>query len=370
MNKKKYLIIIIGILIYVFITIGQDRVPVEEVVTINGIGYDIVRKGKDTIEYSVPINTNVYKASGMQVNLLFKEQGQNLGEIIQKRQEKMDKKYILGQESVVLISEDYARYGLKTLIEDRFRNPEANSTAYMAVCKGEAEDYLKYQKKGYMNSSEYIAGIIEYNSHYSFFSDNYKGIDAYVRIGAEGRNLVLPYIQITEEGIELTGMAIFSNDKMVEVVDVQKSKILNILKNDNGHGILSLQNNSIEFIDFNAMVGKRKVKCYKQGDKYSFTIGLTFRGRITNNEMYVGMKDDIKKTKEFEKDMEKSIEKECDDFIKVMKSDYKIDCLGLGREAAAKYGRQKHIDWNEVVSNANIKVNVKVKADLQGRGDY
>ena len=87
--------------------------------------------------------------------------------------------------------------------------------------------------------------------------------------------------------------------------------------------------------------GKRKVKCYKQGDKYSFNIDLTFTGTVINNEMYADMIKDINKKKEFEKDMEKSIEKQCDDFIKIMKSDYKVDCLSLGREAAAKYGRQK-----------------------------
>ena len=43
-----------------------------------------------------------------------------------------------------------------------------------------------------------------------------------MRIGAEGRSLVLPYIEITEEGIEITGMAIFKEDKMVEVADIQK----------------------------------------------------------------------------------------------------------------------------------------------------
>ena len=144
---KKYFIIIIGISIYAFIMLEQGRVPIEEVVTINGIGYDIERKGEDIIEYSVPINTNVYKSNGMQVNLLFKEQGQNLGEVTQKRQEKMDKKFVQGQERVVLISQDYARYGLKTLIDDRFRNPRTSDMAYMVVCKGKAEDYLKYKKR-------------------------------------------------------------------------------------------------------------------------------------------------------------------------------------------------------------------------------
>ena len=41
--------------------LGQGRVPIEEVVTINGIGYDIEIKGEDIIEYSIPISTNIYK---------------------------------------------------------------------------------------------------------------------------------------------------------------------------------------------------------------------------------------------------------------------------------------------------------------------
>ena len=247
---------------------------------------------------------------------------------------------------------------------------KSNDMAYMAVCKGKAEDYLKYKVKGYSNSSEYIGGLVEASVNYNFFSDNYKLIDAYVRIGAEGRSLVLPYIEITEEGIEITGMAIFKEDKMVAIADMKNSKILNLLKNDDVKGVISLQKSPKVYIDFEGKTGKRKVKCYKQGDKYSFNIDLTFTGTVINNEMYADMIKDINKKKEFEKDMAKSIEKQCDDFIKIMKSDYKIDCIALGREAAAKYGRQKKIDWNEVVSSADIKVNVKVKVDLQGRGDY
>lgn len=370
MNKKKYFIIIISILSYVFIMLGQDRAPIEEVAIISGIGYDIEIKGKDIVEYTIPISTNVYKPSGSQVNLVFKESGENLGEVIQKRQEKMDKKLVQGHEKVIVISEDYARYGLKTLIEDRFRNYEANDMAYMAICKGKAENYLKYQKQGYINSSEYIGGLIESYGDYSFFSNNYKLIDAYVRIGAEGRNLVLPYIDITEAGIEIIGLAIFKEDKMVELADIKNGKIINLLKNDAVKGIISLQKSTKEFIDFDAKTGKRKVKCYKQGDKYYFIIYLSITGMISNNEMYADMIKDINVKKEFEKDMAKGIQKQCNDFIKIMKNDYKLDCITMGREAAGKYGRLKGINWNEVVSNADIKVNVVVKVDLQGRGDY
>ena len=118
-------------------------------------------KGENMMEYSIPISTNIYKPSGMQVNLTFTEQGQSLGEVIQKRQQVMNQKIVQGHERVVLVSEDYARYGLKTLIEERFRNAEVNDIAYMAVCKGKSEDYLIYKVPGYSNSSEFIEGLIE-----------------------------------------------------------------------------------------------------------------------------------------------------------------------------------------------------------------
>lgn len=349
---------------------GQKRVPIEEVATITGIGYDIEIKGKDMVEYSIPISTTVFKPSGQHANLIFKEQGRSLGEVIQKRQEVMNQKFVQGHERIVLVSEDYARYGLNTLIEDRFRNSEVNDIVQMAVCKGKPEDYLKYVVPGYNNASEYMERLIEASTNDNFFSNNYKQIDAFVRIGAEGRNLVLPYIEITQEGILLTGMAIFKGDKLVGLANTKESRMLNLLTSDNVRGIESLQKSIEVYIDFDGKTGKRKIECYKHGDKYSFKINIILKGKIIDNEMFVGMIKDINIKKKFEKDMEKSIEKQCDDFISIMKNDYKTDCIGLGSEAAAKYGRQKVLDWNKVVCSSDIKVNVKVIVDLQGRGDY
>jgi hypothetical protein len=68
--------------------------------------------------------------------------------------------------------------------------------------------------------------------------------------------------------------------------------------------------------------------------------------------------------------MEEKIEKMCYNFLEKMKKDYKVDCLELGRVAAATYGRNTGVDWNEIVSNSDIKVNVKVNIDRYGRGDF
>lgn len=61
--------------------------------------------------------------------------------------------------------------------------------------------------------------------------------------------------------------------------------------------------------------------------------------------------------------MSEQVKKKCNDFIIKMKNEYKVDCLQLGEVAAAKYGRQTGVDWNSIVCNSEIKVNVKVKIE-------
>ena len=75
-------------------------------------------------------------------------------------------------------------------------------------------------------------------------------------------------------------------------------------------------------------------------------------------------------TEKFEEDMAKQVKETCTGFLEKMKYGYKVDCLQLGWVAAAKYGRDTGVDWDEVISNSEIKVNVKVQVDKVGRGQY
>lgn len=370
MNKKKYAILLLGLSIYIFISIGQERKPIEELETINGVGYDLNKSNKAEAEYSLPLSLSIFKLNGSRINAVTTERGNNIGDAIQNRQRRLDKKFVQGQETVVLIGEEYARTGIKTIIEDRLRNPETNDRAFMAVCNGKTDEFFNVKSTGYSSASAYIEGLIESARIYNFYSDNFKLYDAYVRIAAEGRSLVLPYLEIKNEGIEMTGLAFFKEDKMIQKIGFEDSKILSFLKYDYVNGMESLQRNSNVYIDFEGKTGKRKVECYKEGDKYRFVINVKFSGNVINNEMYNEVAKDVQVRKKFEKDLENHLEKQCYTYLNKMQNECKKDCIALGDEAAAKFGRRKNIDWNEVVSNAKIEVNVKVTVDTQGRGDY
>jgi spore germination protein len=165
---------------------------------------------------------------------------------------------------------------------------------------------------------------------------------------------------------------LFNKDKMLMKLGMKETKPLNLLRENNVRGNLSIQKSPNEYIDFYC-TSKRKVKCKKINNKYNFTIDLSILGNVVTNNLYPNMNNDSKVKEKFEEDMGAATEKMCMDFIGKMQSEYKIDVLELGRVAAAKFGRGTGTNWNEVICNVdltNIKVNVKVKVDNMGRGDY
>ncbi|OAA94125.1 Ger(x)C family spore germination protein [Clostridium coskatii] len=375
MKKNKFFILILIILIFVISFMGTKGELVENLQIPVGVGADIEKTSSYTT-YIVPILMHSFESGNKIVSNVLTGKGSTVGRTRENRQLKSSKKFLLGINRIYIFSEEASRNGIKNFIDIILNNANTNDRAFSVVCKGKVEDIFKYNVKGYASSAEYIYEMVKNSNQFNFFPSQYTIMDIIVRIDAEGRNTLLPYIEITGDKnsgggnlIKTTGVAIFNKDKMIAKTDVKEAKIINLLKESNVKGILTLQQNSKKYTDFYA-TSKRKVKCYKENGKYNFIINLDLKGTVIDNELYNNMYKDLKETKEFEQSMESSVKEMCDNTINKIKSQYKVDVLDLGRVAAAKYGRETGTDWNEVISNSNIQVNVKVKVDSQGRGDY
>lgn len=295
--------------------------------------------------------------------------GSTIGKTRENRQKKIGKEFFLGLSKIYIVDEEYARYGIRDLMDVNFKNYVVNDNAFLVICKGRNEEYLNYTSPGYDNSAEYISDMIKNSVNYNFFKENYMLKNASLSMDAEGKNVVSPYIEIMEDGIKITGVAVFKKDKIAAILDMKDTKIMNMLRENKVKGILTIQKDSDKYVNYQAE-SKRKITCRKIGDKYTFIIDLNLEGEIINNELYKGMATNVGITKRFEDDMAKQMEEMCTGFLDRMKNKYKVDLLQLGWVAAAKYGRDTGVDWNEVVSNSDIKVNVKVNVDKLGRGQY
>lgn len=369
-KKNKFFIILIScIAIYTIMNPGEEMVSIEDMDIPSGIGYDLIKNSQGEILYSIPINVYIFGQQEKISQFLRIGVDKSLTLTRKNRQTKSNRKFILGLEKVVLISEEFAGMGIRAVADVFINNPDVNDIGLMAVCKGKTEDLLRLNIEGYAASSDYIEGMIENSKNNNFFSDKYKFIDVVVQMDAEGRIVVLPYMEIIGEMPHITGAAVFSKDKMVTKLDLYESRIMNLLREDKVKGILWLEGENEENVNFQGK-SKRKVKCSKIGDRYVFTIDLTMKGEIVENDMYVDIDEDPKALKKLEEDLALKLKEMCNEFINKMQQEYGRDFLELGWIGAAKFGRGKGINWDEAVSKAKIEVNTKVVIERLGRGKY
>ncbi|OBR97105.1 spore germination protein A3 precursor [Clostridium ragsdalei P11] len=371
MKKNKFFILILIILIFVISFMGTKGELVENLQIPVGAGLDIEKTSSCTT-YITPILVHSLESGNKIVSNVLIGEGSTIARTRENRQVKSSKKFLLGINRIFIFSEEFSKNGIKTFIDTILNNANTNDRAFCVVCKGKVADIFKYNVKGYASSAEYIYEMVKHLNQFNFFPSQYTLMDIIVRIDAEGRNTLLPYVEITGDensGLKTTGIAIFNKDKMISKTNMKEAKIINLLKENNVKGILTLQQNSKKYIDFYA-ASKRKVKCYRENGNYKFVINLNLKGEIVDNELYKNMNKDPKEIKEFEQNTEKLVVKMCNRTINQIKNKYKVDILDLGRVAAAKYGRETGTDWNEVISKSDIQVNAKVKVGTQGRGEY
>lgn len=356
------------ILIFLISFIGTKGEVVENLDIPAAVGNDIQKTDSD-ITYLVPVLIHSIESGNKVVSYVIPSHGSTIGKTREERQLISGKKFLLGLNRVFIFSEETSRNGIRNVIDINLNNASLNDRAVCVVCKGKSENILKHKVQGYSSSAEYIYGMVKNLREFNFLSSQYTLIDLIVRIDAEGRNTVLPYIEITEDGIKTTGLAIFNKDKMVARTNMEEAKFISLLKENNGKGVVTLQKNSKKYTEFYA-TSKRRVKCYMENGKYKFIINIDLKGSVIVNELYYNMYKNIKEIQDFEQSTENLVTKMCNNTISKIKNQYKVDVLDLGRVAAAKYGRETGTDWNDVISKSDIQVNVKVKVDTQGRGDY
>lgn len=358
---------------------------IQNIDILGGFGYDVNKSTKGNVEKIFSYSVYNFKSSASTKEGLFSSsspgnteakgtessvivgRGTNLGEIRQNRQLTLNKNIVPGIHRVTLFSEEEAASGISDITNLEFTNAKVNDRSTAVVCKGKAEDMLRLNIPGYQSSSDYIEGVIVNSTSYNFLAKEYNLLNIYLKLDTEGRNLVMPYVEIKDKIIELSGMAVFKGEKMAYVMPMNEARIMNMMRENNVKGILTMQDNSKNYLNYDTVV-KRKIKCNKVNEKYNFEVNLSFNGDIIENTMFKDINE--KNEKQISKLMENKIEEQCNRFISDMQNKYKMDFLDLGIYAVSKYGRDTGVNWNEIVSNSNITVKVKVKVDKYGMGHY
>jgi len=369
MKLRKLLVIFFVTIFFIYLSSEQDLEPIENLNIEIGAGFDVIKNKSEDVIYKITRAVYIFKWNQEVSSKSIESYGITMGKTRQDAGRKVSKREVRGQEHAILISENQAMYGISNLIDIVFKNPGVNDNAVIAVCKGETAPYMELKNVQYPSALNYIQDLVMRLKEFNFYSKENDILNLYIRVGAEGRSVVLPYLEIKNNDIEATGTAVFKDDKLSTILNMEDTRTMNILRENRGKGILSLKDTSKNYLDFYVTKSKRKVKCIKEGEKYSFMINLDLTGSLITNQLYK-LSLNLSNKNKIEEALAENVKKSADNFIEKMKNEIKVDCLELGREAAAKYGRRKVEDWDKVISDSNIKVKVTVHINNYGRGEF
>lgn len=182
------------------------------------------------------------------------------------------KKIMAGQMRVVLFSEELAEQGISYYIETLMKNSEISGNVLLAVVEGQTQSLLEYEYDNIVDIGDHIYKQLEQNikGEQMISSTLHEvGYDHY----SIGKEIALPIVTRNKEQIEISGIALFKEGKMVGTVSAKDSFYVKLIRDNYNIGKLelsidgenlpsSLNKNSTDKIDlvFDPIQTKKKVR--------------------------------------------------------------------------------------------------------------
>jgi spore germination protein len=350
-RTKLFLIIVIVILLS-----GCSFIPpviVNEVSMIQGLGYDLSKEKKIKGTYVYP--EYIRKNATMET---ITGSGATSKEVKEDANNKVRHPLVSGQLRLALYSKSLAKNGIYPVIDTIMRDPSIGTLIQMAIVDGETKEVLTLKSKQKDNVALYIQEMLEQNmdSGKLPFSDFNTFMFQYFQ---EGQDPYLPLIKIEGEDIQISGIAIFKEDKYEIEISRKYQFIFKSLVEKSKQGVQQfiLENGDKVVID--NIKSKPKYEVKMESGKPSFDIHVKIVARI---QEYASSKPislpNI--TPEISKQIENQLEKDGLSIIKKFQEN-NVDPLGLGSKFEAHQRNFDKTKWEDQYSEAKINLKVKVQ---------
>jgi spore germination protein len=296
----------------------------------------------------------VFKPDKSFGNFTFTAKGKIMRDMLSEMQKTASQPIVGGSLDIALFGEDVAREGILQILDLFLRDPSVGSRVHLAVVDGKAVDIFK-GKYGDRGNAAYLSQLIEHNMNEQNLplSNLHRFLTAYYQ---KGQDPYLPmFRQISKNLVIIAGLALFKDEKVVDILSENKMFYFKLLVDSNTKGTVKVKDHHGEST-VKSMNAKRKIKLTKR-NPYEFTINMKINGLLTEHQEKTFNQDDIPKV---EKQLEKQIVAECTKMIKGFQ-EKEIDPIGFGHIAKTKTRKFDFNKWNADYKNARFKVNADVK---------
>jgi spore germination protein len=350
---------------------GETSNIIEDLGIIQSVAFDMSESKENPIQTTVLFPT-VSKEGTFDTQTLTAN-GKSPHDTFIKLQNLTNLKLVRGQ-NTILFGEELSKKGLINVVKTFTRDPEFGARVKFAIVEGKGEELLKKKIPSIKDNSEYLYTFIEKlgNQNKVLHTNKYRFLRDYYD---DGIDPVLPVFSYEGENIKLKGLGTFKGDQYVTLLTLSETQILNLLSGDIKNGSLMISINDEEsgkndqlLLSFINSNNDKKVNT-RNSKNMTVEVILDLKGSVLE---YTGTMDvsEEKYQRQLEKQVENYLVTNSKKLlIKLQK--YKTDPIGIGTLVRNRlsYERWNKMKWNEIYSNLNFKVKVKVELINTGRKD-
>ncbi|MBQ3053320.1 MAG: Ger(x)C family spore germination protein [Clostridia bacterium] len=283
------------------------------------------------------------------------------------------KELFLSQVSTIIISEEVAREGILEILDLVVRDVELRITNDVVVAKDcKAYHLLESPSMGEEIKAFAIRDILQSGEENTSLSPEVKVYELINTINSPGISAYLPAfsrIQAEEKhSLSLSGTAVFKDDKLVDFLGEEDSKIMTMLQGKTKQTVISVKKGDtgtghISPLVFNCDT-KLKPEETKEGIKMSIHLDLELGiNELTGKEDII----DAQKRQMLLKDIEQEIKQKAYNLIRYQQMGSGTDIFGFGNKIYKNHSKLwKKIKGTDYFQNLIPDINVTVKLRSTG----
>lgn len=285
------------------------------------------------------------------------------GNIFEHLNRQSSRPILMGDMDAFLLGKNIAEAGIFPVMDTLQRNPNIGSRLLLAITEDPLEEFMTAQY-GSNGNAIYITNLLEQNTNYRdlprsnvhLFASNFfqNDIDAYLP--------VLKQIDkdTDQTKLEISGMGIFRNDKLVDILPAEKLFTFKYLVDRHTNGSTSVivgKHNAVV-----SSIHSKKAKIKTDLKKETLHIQFNSKGVV---ESYSGEKVDNKTLDKIKKAYNKQLENETLTILNHFR-ELNIDPVGIQRKFRQQHRNFNPEKWDELQKNLKIIVDSDITITESG----
>jgi spore germination protein len=270
-----------------------------------------------------------------------------------------DRTLVSGQLRNAVFGAELAKRGIWEQMDTLRRDPYIGQRVKISVVNGNAFELLSAEFGPHRLTAQYLNDLLnkEAAEHVIPLTMLFKFAREYFD---DGIDPVAPVLRNAGDHIEIDGIGLFQDDRLVGKIDLDAAPYFSLLRGSYRSGELSLELENGDHAMLNFISNRRKLKVTRASSNIVVDVSLRIEGQMLE---YFGDSKliDPDNQAKLERAMEEAIAKKCEDVVRTMQAK-KADAIGFGQYVRNRigYARWKKLDWRETFPRIDVRVTVDV----------